>query len=102
VLAPGDGRYDVDAHNNQSTQEKQASDNIEEADFAESIRSGKVLWMKCDLEESTPPAKGLYVRAPRQARDKEATHKEQNSHNQQKKVQNDVHVQSRHCPMHAA
>jgi hypothetical protein len=66
-------------HNNQCTQEKQSSDNIEEADFSKSIRLGKVLGMKCDLEESTPSSKGFYVSAPRQARDEQATHNEQNS-----------------------
>jgi hypothetical protein len=56
-------------HNHQSTQEKQASDNIEEADFPKSIRSCKVLGMKSDLEKATPSSKGLDVAAPCQARD---------------------------------
>ena len=58
--------------------------------------------MKCDLEESAPSSKGLYVSAPRKARDEQATHKEQDSADQQQKVQNDIHDRCLKRTLHSA
>ena len=52
-------------------------------DFPKSIRFRKVPRMKRDLEDPAPSPERLDVVAPRQASEEQATHKEQNSCDQQ-------------------
>jgi hypothetical protein len=71
------------SHDNQRTEEEDSSDQVEEADLAKTVWFGKVLGVKCDLEEPTPPSKRLYAGAPCRACEKEATYQEEDSTDQQ-------------------
>jgi hypothetical protein len=83
ALPAGDGRNDIVPHDNQRADEQESSDQIEEAYFAKSLGSGKVLRMKCDLEEPAPSSERFDIGSPCRARDEQSAYEEQYSPEQE-------------------
>ena len=91
ALPAGDGRNDIVPDDNQCADEQESSDQIEEAYFAKSLGSSKVLRMNGDLEEPTPSSERFDIGSPCRARDEQSAHEEQYSPEQEEQEQYLVH-----------
>ena len=83
ALPAGDGRNDIVPDDNQCADEQESSYQIEEAYFAKSLGSSKVLRMNGDLEEPTPSSERFDIGSPCRARDEQSAHEEQYSPEQE-------------------
>ena len=86
-------REDVVGQNADGGDEKQAPEQIKQADFSKSVRCRESLGVNHDLKDWTSSSEGLNVETPGEAREKQAGHKQKIPGKQQcepKKYPHDV------------
>ena len=82
---------EVESQNADGPSQKQRPEQVEQANFSQSVLSRKSLGMDHDLKERASSAERFNVGAPLQAREKQATHQQEVPAEQQRKPENYPH-----------